>query len=459
MAATFNYGASPTYVKIGTQTATSDVASITFSNIPQGYTDLQLIANVRGATHLYCRINENSSTIYSLTGIYFRRNGANSADESGSERNTGQSYLKLTPFTYLPNASLTFGTINANFMSYSNSSIFKTVLSNAGGEQVGAGAYTGVEQSVNIWRSTSPITSLTFTIQSGNILSGSTFTLYGIEAAVSPKATGGDIVVRDSQYWYHIFNQSGTLFTRTAITTDYLVVAGGGGGGGTHGGGGGGGGFRTASSISLTAQSPYTVIVGAGGVAGVGNADTTGSQGSNSSFSGSGITTTTSAGGGAGAGGNSVGGNGGSGGGASGVSGSFAPGSGNTPSTSPSQGNNGGSGRSAAGGGGGGAGAVGTSSAVDGRGGAGGNGSASSLSGSSVTYAGGGGGGGIDNATVATGGTGGGGAGTNNGLARGTAGTANLGGGGGGGGYTNTPLSRSDGGNGGSGVVIVRYPI
>jgi hypothetical protein len=232
---------------------------------------------------------------------------------------------------------------------------------------------------------------------------------------------------------------------------DFLVVAGGGGGGGQVGGGGGGGGFRT-STQSVTTGIAITVTVGDGGTGGShAPSVVVGTQGSDSSISGSGLTTITSAGGGRGGVANQYnGGNGGSGGGGSGASNSTA-GSGNTPSTSPSQGNNGGTGQASAtyaGAGGGGAGAVGVN-ASSGTAGAGGTGTASSITGSSVTYAGGGGGALDSTASGASGGAGGGG---NGGTSTGGNGTANTGGGAGAGG---TP---GVGGVGGKGVVILSIP-
>ena len=82
-------------------------------------------------------------------------------------------------------------------------------------------------------------------------------------------------------------------------TVEYLVVAGGGGGGASSqrlAGGGGAGGYRTASGLAVTAGSPITVTVGAGGAGGtLSNSSLTfGNNGSNSVFS-----TITSTGGGA----------------------------------------------------------------------------------------------------------------------------------------------------------------
>jgi hypothetical protein len=250
-----------------------------------------------------------------------------------------------------------------------------------------------------------------------------------------------------------------------SVEIDFLVVGGGGGAGGgsadfSGSGAGGAGGFRT-STQTITAGNTITITVGGGG--GTAGNENPGSNGGDSSISGSGVSTVTSAGGGFGYAGNNVsgvGGNGGSGGGG-GYGG--AGGSGNTPSTSPSQGNAGGSGTASnpnrAGGGGGGAGATG-SNATGSSGGNGGNGTASSITGSSVTYSGGGGGG-VFSSTAkdgGTGGTGGGGNGKGFGI-DGISGTANTGGGGGGTGGKTPSGPNVAGGNGGSGVVILSLPL
>ena len=219
----------------------------------------------------------------------------------------------------------------------------------------------------------------------------------------------------------------------------YLVVAGGGGGGSNsgnyeNGAGGGAGGFLTATGLSISHGTNYTVTVGAGGV-GTGAGST--GNGANSVFS-----TFTSIGGGGGSGGtNTTAGNGGSGGG--GVAwGGTAGGSGTA-----GQGNAGGAGSTGeadtgGSGGGGGAGAVGTAGVMA-VGGNGGNGLASDITGGGLYYAGGGGGWG-NGSGYGSGGSGGGGS---NGAAGGT----NTGGGGAG-------QKNGNGGTGGSGIVILRYP-
>jgi len=240
---------------------------------------------------------------------------------------------------------------------------------------------------------------------------------------------------------------------------DFLVVAGGGGsGGGTPAqaggsGGGGGGGMRTYTKTASAIGIVVTITVGDGGSGNTGL--NPGSQGSNSSISGTGLTTTTSAGGGYSTyQGGAAAGSGGSGGGESWAA--TPAGSGNTPSTTPSQGADGGSITAQTGGGGGGgggaSGVIGGNTVATNTGGAGGNGTTSSITGSSTSYAGGGGGGsyGGGGGVSTSGGLGGGGNGSAN-ATSGANGTVNLGGGSGGAG-TNT------GGSGGKGVVILSLP-
>ena len=241
------------------------------------------------------------------------------------------------------------------------------------------------------------------------------------------------------------FNSSGTLTATGAKLADVLVVAGGGGGGDNSGpaygnGGGGGGGFRN-FCISVSADTAYGVVVGAGG--------SRFGSGSNSS-----VACISATGGGLGGrhctgtpGGNP----GGSGGGAAGDHNAGC--TGNAGGYTPSEGNKGGNGGSgnSAGGGGGGAGSVG-SNASGNNGGNGGNGAASSITGSPVTYSGGGGGGRASTGSHGSGGPGGGGDGTHNHpVPSDSDGDTNTGGGGGANGGSNNNSA-----SGGSGRVIVK---
>jgi hypothetical protein len=444
-----------TYTPIATQVLSSATATITFAGIPQNYTDLVLVASRRfsntgtGNQNSLITFNGDSGSNYSQTYM-------------ANPTSSGQLTNQTTLYTSGPGNedSARYSADVWNFFNYSNTTTFKTSIFNM------QFANQMNQTWVNLWRSTSAITSINITAGGGALYAaGSTFNLYGIASTgiATSKATGGDFVYSDGTYWYHQFTSSGVFTPLQALTVDYLVVAGGGGSGtGSVPGGGGAGGLRCTvgatggggsleSPLSLTAQN-YTVTIGAGG--------TQQQNGTNSVFA-----TITSLGGGNGAPGGCNSGNaafvGGSGGG--GGSSSKASGAAGTANQGYGGGNGIGCGSPYASGGGGGAGAAGAS--ASGSGGQGGIGISTSITGSSNYYAGGGGGGILQGYTPGSGGLGGGGLGEV-GLSNGYLGTAatngapNTGGGAGGGRYglTNSPTGTFFT-NGGSGIVVVRYAV
>lgn len=419
-----------TYTPIATQTVASSTASVTFTSIPQNYTDLVLVFSGVGGNNISLQFNGDTSASYSITRI------------QGDGSTAGSSRYNSVTSMYGP-YSATQNTTIWQIPNYTNETLYKTGLAKGGGAGTQVELYTG------LWQKQNPITSITVVTPSANISAGSVISIYGIAAGnSSAKATGGNIVTTDGSYWYHTFTSSGTFIPSQALTCDYLVVAGGGGGGYDAGGGGGAGGLLTSiggTPLSLTAQT-YIATVGAGGTAGTANR---GGNGGNSIFAS--ITATGGGGGGSRTATYKIGANGGSAGGGSGDGGT-----GGTASPT-GQGNNGGNGNASytPGGGGGGAGAVGNNTTSETNPGSGGNGLSNSITGSSVTYAGGGGGGYNANNNGGTGGGGTGGrAGT--GTSAAVAGTANLGGGGGGGSNSSWQIN---GAQGGSGVIIIRYAV
>ena len=428
-----------TYTPIASVTLSSAQSSVTFSGIPQTYTDLVLVAscqtNAAGTDKdLYLRFNGDSANNYSRTRLVGNGSTATSARQS----DVSQIVCGAMPGTSYTSE---FAANVIQIQNYTNTTTNKTTLVRNSFSQI------AVQAIVGLYRSTSAITSVTLIPESGSFVSGSTFNLYGIANASitnAAKATGGDTITTDGTYWYHTFYSSGTFTPTQALTNvDFLAIAGGGGGYVQGGGAGGyrcsvtgessGGGGSAESKLSLSAQA-YTVTVGAGGSNG-----NSGVTGSNSSISGSGFTTITSTGGGGTSSGGSNGLTGGSGGGAfnSGTAGSGTANQGYAGGAAPT---------SSAGGGGGGASAAGTSASGT-TGGNGGNGVASSITGTSTTRAGGGAGYG----TGSSGSAGSGGGGVANGTSA-KNGTANTGGGGAGGGAGN-------GGIGGSGIVVFRYAV
>jgi hypothetical protein len=254
-----------------------------------------------------------------------------------------------------------------------------------------------------------------------------------------PTVTGGTLT-SDATYYYRTFTGSGTLgITGGNVTVDALVLAGG-GGGGTPGasrcGGGGAGGLIQLSGTTLTGNTNYPIVIGAGG----GIAAT----GSNTTFH-----TSTAYGGGFGASNvGQQGGAGGSGGGGNRVSqagGAPVSGQGSAGGFGSSSGSSSDSG----GGGGGGAGGMGdhnNPNAFTNEPASGGPGIQSSISGTARWYAEGGAGSGYYDRGTYNQNLGG-----NVSSAGHINGNAQTGSGGGGG------KDGTAGGAGGSGIVIIRY--
>jgi hypothetical protein len=428
---------------IATQTLTSAQPSITFSDIPQNFTDLYALISIRltstgGPTGgAFIRFNGNTSN-YSMRRIY--GNGSGAFSDTDTSININQVGSTAT--------ANTFGSTSFYIPNYTSS-----VAKSASNDDVSENNATSAIQllGASLWNNTAAITSLSVEGIGTTLVAGSTASLYGIGGAGdgwAPKATGG-VIQKIDGYYVHTFTASGT-FTPTESLTDveYLVVAGGGGGAGIrpslNGGGGGGGGYRSSmtgensgggasaeAKLSLTSGTAYTVTVGAGGAR---NAN-----GVNSVFG-----TITSVGGGAG--GQNTPSNGGSGGGGGGGTSAFGTGTAN-------QGFDGGGGAPGSPfttGGGGGASSVGAGFSVSGSGN-GGSGLSSLITGSTIGRAGGGGGGAAGALTGGLAGSGGGGVGGSSSVSP-TVGAMNAGGGGGGGDGTN-----NDGQAGGSGIVVVRY--
>lgn len=447
-----------TLIPIQTYTLSSSAASVTFSNIPQNYTDLKLVISPRsdgGTTANDGRMTFNGSASgYSSRLLYGLGSGTpSSASNSGTYmywiNSTNSNGLTASTFSnteiYIPNYT------SSNQKSVS----CDTVTENNG-------TYGAQLLTAGLWTGTSAITSISFSLDYGNFVSNSTFTLYGISNGV--KATGGTLTVAGG-YAYHTFTSTGALAPNQIIrNAEVLLVAGGGGGSSANGSGAGGGAGGVISSITgtLNAGTSYLATVGAGGGGSdINNSGNNGRTGNNSTFA-SAVIALGGGGGTATVDGNGYAQSGGSGGGATPApSGTRFGGLGTV-----GQGNNGGIGATWGGaygaGGGGGAGGVGSngSSSVSGNGGIGTSDYTTwlSLTGTGVLssglyyVAGGGAGGARTTGTGGTGGIGGGAVGSS--TSTGTAGTANTGGGGSGAGGTD---GLAAGGAGGSGLVIVRY--
>lgn len=167
-----------TYEPIATNTLASPASTITFSSISGSYTDLVLVMNAGqtspSVNSTRVRVGNGSADTgsnYSQTIL------AGNGTSAISARQSSISYIDLDYYA-APGISGDLNVIIANFMNYSNTTTYKTVLHRAGK------ATNGTDAIVSLWRSTSAINIITiFTATANTWTIGSTFTLYGIAAA------------------------------------------------------------------------------------------------------------------------------------------------------------------------------------------------------------------------------------------------------------------------------------
>lgn len=163
-----------TYEPIATNTLGTATASVTFSSIPAGYTDLRIViaakdgsANTYGAAFL--TFNSDTTSNYSFTNLY------GDGSSAGSSRASSQTNLDLL---IAGGSASNFGITNVDIMNYSNATTFKTIISR------GNTAQSYINARVGLWRKTpEAITSITLTSGTSNYAVGSTFSLYGIKSA------------------------------------------------------------------------------------------------------------------------------------------------------------------------------------------------------------------------------------------------------------------------------------
>ena len=155
-----------TYDSIATTTTNGTTGTITFSSIPNTYTDLVVVLFCLTAgfdTHI--RFNGDTGTNYSATIL--RGNGT--AASSTRTTNAAQIFLNFnasSPALFIVDVFSYAGSTN------------KTILINSNEDANGSGT---VERRVGLWRNTAAINSITLT-HGGNFSSGTVATLYGIKA-------------------------------------------------------------------------------------------------------------------------------------------------------------------------------------------------------------------------------------------------------------------------------------
>jgi len=168
-----------TYELIETITLGSNAASVTFSDIPQTYTDLKILISVRSTYAstsgiLWLRFNGDSGTNYP-----FRRLEGSGSAVSSNGTTAGQIGIgRTTGSTATAN---TFSNTEVYIPNYTGST-YKSVSSTAASENNAVAAQ--ITATAGLWNNTSAITSLSVLDgESSNLVTNSSFSLYGIKKA------------------------------------------------------------------------------------------------------------------------------------------------------------------------------------------------------------------------------------------------------------------------------------
>jgi hypothetical protein len=165
--------ATATYIPIATQTLSTAASGITFSSIPNTYTDLRLVCNYTMSVagwQINFTFNSDTGSNYSYT--YLGGNG--STANAGISNNHSSGYLG--EFYYLGSSTTIPMNGTLDIFSYAGST-YKTFLMNGSNDQNGSGATL---KTVNLWRNTAAITSIQLIAGSGTLSAGTTATLWGI---------------------------------------------------------------------------------------------------------------------------------------------------------------------------------------------------------------------------------------------------------------------------------------
>lgn len=161
--------AGSTYTPIATQTLGGATSAITFASIPSTYTDLVLILDgtVSSNCGIQLKFNSDSGTNYSFTRM------TGDGTTASSDRSSNAAFMELG---YYVSTARNMNILQ--IMNYANTTTYKTVLNRANAQTTNIGAQAYVE----LWRSTAAINTISLNA-SGNFVTGTTATLYGIASA------------------------------------------------------------------------------------------------------------------------------------------------------------------------------------------------------------------------------------------------------------------------------------
>jgi hypothetical protein len=158
-----------TYEKIATTTLGSTSSTISFGSIGSGYTDLRLVLAATNTASLDLNLTFNSDTATNYSRTQLTGNGS----VASSTRSTSAAFIRANFFGMAASEPYL---LTLDLFSYAGST-FKTCLIENSEDKNGSG---GVCRMVGLYRSTSAITTITFTTSTSTFAVGTSATLYGI---------------------------------------------------------------------------------------------------------------------------------------------------------------------------------------------------------------------------------------------------------------------------------------
>jgi hypothetical protein len=167
-----------TYEPIATTTLSVSAVNITFSSIPQTYTDLRVViwgTHATGGDITVMRFNGDTATNY--TNTYMRSTSTSTGAVGVNDYGTAP-YIALTnrgSSATIPEIAI------ADIFAYTDTAKFKSVLTESG--ELRDSTSGQITAFTSIWKNTAAITSIVIKDDSYNLGAGFMATIYGIKAA------------------------------------------------------------------------------------------------------------------------------------------------------------------------------------------------------------------------------------------------------------------------------------
>jgi hypothetical protein len=174
------------FESIATVTVGTATPTVEFTGIPATYTHLQIRASMQTARanapldKVFWRFNSDSASNYSSHSLFGNGSSVTSSVENTTAISGFDNFSSAQS-----NSGLVFGTLILDILDYANTNKYKTTRALSGfdvnGTVSGFGGRVGLTS--GNWRSTSAITSITWTVDnSANFSVNSKFALYGVKA-------------------------------------------------------------------------------------------------------------------------------------------------------------------------------------------------------------------------------------------------------------------------------------